>query len=66
MNIYHKRRIGEALIVNALMVSGATGKVIMDDQMDREPDYWFWFFGPGYEEMTPWMEMSLSRPQSEV
>ena len=45
---------------------GATGYVVMDDQMDREPDYWFWFVGPGYEEMTPWMQMSLHKPINQV
>ena len=47
-------------------VAGATGHVIMDEQGDRDPDYWLWFFGPGKDSMTAWMEVSTSKPLNQV
>ena len=41
---------------------GLTGTVIIDNQGDRDPDYWMWSFGPGKEAFEPMLKIQLAQP----
>ena len=38
----------------------------MDDNADRQPDFWLWYNGPDVEAMTPFMELVMTNPEGEV
>jgi hypothetical protein len=47
-------------------MKGMTGNVKVDDNGDREPDYWVWDLVPGATEFHVSMEISLTSADSEV
>ena len=49
-----------------MYIPGITGLVQMDDNADRQPDFWLWYNGPDVEVMTPFMELVMTNPEGEV
>ena len=47
-------------------IIGITGTVLLDDNADREPNYWVWSYGPKDDELTPWMDVLMTRPPDQV
>lgn len=42
-----------------------TGTVMIDDQGDRDPDYWMWSLAPGQEQFEPFLKVQLTQPQGD-
>ena len=49
-----------------LHFTGMTGRVVLDDNADREPDYTEWHFGPGMAECERYAEAIMTNPPGEV
>ena len=58
--------MNEPRFSDCLDVIGITGLVQMDDNADRQPDFWLWYNGPDVEAMTPFMELVMTNPEGEV
>ena len=39
-----------------------TGKVVLDENVDREPDYWVWSYAPGREKLEPFLKVRMTLP----
>ena len=39
-----------------------TGKVVLDENADREPDYWVWSYKPGRIKLEPFLEVRMTNP----
>ena len=37
-----------------------TGRVVMDQQADREPDYWFWQLTPDSDHFEYWTDIQVT------
>ena len=38
----------------------------MDDQAEREPDYWLWSYGPADDEYIPSLAINMAEPSGQV
>ena len=45
-----------------LFNTGKTGKVVLDQNADREPDYWVWSYAPGREKFEPFLKVGMTLP----
>ena len=45
---------------------GITGKVILDGNADREPNYWIWDYGPGMEECKDYAYVDMNNEADKV
>ena len=45
---------------------GMSGEVVLDDNADREPDYWLWHFGEDMEQFEHWTDINMTDPPGEV
>ncbi len=43
-----------------------TGNVVIDDNADRDPNYWVWNYMEGEEKMKPWLELRMTEPNNKV
>ena len=43
-----------------------TGRVVLDDNADREPDYAIWHFGPGMNVCETFAEAIMTNPKGKV
>ena len=53
------------LIIYALL-QGITGQVKLDDNADRDPNYWLWMFNPEVETFQFWTAIEMTREDGEV
>ena len=42
--------------------TGMTGKVVLDENADREPDYWVWSYKPGRVKLEPFLKVRMTLP----
>lgn len=48
------------------MIAGITGKVILDGNADREPNYWIWHYGPGMAVSRDYAYVDMNLPRGQV
>ena len=46
--------------------TGASGHVVLDENADRDPDYWLWHYKPGEVTMTPFDQIEMTAPKGQV
>ena len=48
------------------VLSGKSGHLLLDDQADREPDYWLWQLKPDGEVFEYYAEIKMTEPRGKV
>ena len=46
--------------------SGKSGHLLLDDQADREPDYWLWQLKPDSQKFEYYAEIKMTEPRGNV
>ena len=49
-----------------VFISGVSGPVVMDENADREPDYWLWHMAASGDQFQVWTEVRMTAPAGQV